>query len=334
MRLDTDVGRWFFVAGMGMLGMALGLFLLRNPGVLKLPAPVSTPSPVAHRTIESPYGTAPFHRGQAHGQTNVGTGHVPAAELATAYRAAGYEWLSMADLNSITSPRTFTTPGLVAVPGADAAYGFGHFLAYDIDTIPGATTPRQVVDGIHRQAGVVYLGRPLTYPSLNFDQLAGLGDIEGIEIFNARLVKDDPPHAEATDLWDRLLSAGHRLWGIAGDDTVEARGPDSTIGRTSVDVQVDGALTPIQVTDALRRGAFVATNGVRVKAVTVSGATITITTEDAEHISFIGAGGRVLRTTDGPKGDYTVNYEEGYVRALAFRQDGGRAWVQPIFVNP
>ena len=95
------------------------------------------------------------------------------------------------------------------------------------------------------------------------------------------------------------------------------------------------AVTPIQVTDALRRGAFVATNGVTVQSVAVSGDTITVTSANAEHITFIGAhAAGVLRTTDGSTGSYTVRYDEGYVRAVAFRQDGGRAWVQPIFINP
>ncbi|MEA2645950.1 MAG: hypothetical protein QOE92_1033 [Chloroflexota bacterium] len=333
MKLDTDVGRWFFVAAMGMLGMALALVVIRNPGLLRPPSPAASATPVPHRTIESPYGNGAFRRGQAHGQTNVGTGHAFAATLGSAYREAGYEWLAVTDLNAITSPALLATPGLTVVPSAGATYGFGTFLAYNVDAIPDAITPRQVVDGVQAQAGVVFVGRPLAEPAPNYDQLVSLRDVDGIEIFDARLVKDDPTHADAVALWDRLLTDGMRLWGIAGDDTIEERGPDSTIGRTSTDVQVD-EVTPIKVTDALRRGAFIAGNGQAVNSVTVAGDTITVSTPDAEHIAFIGRGGEVLRTTDGPTGSYTVNYSELYVRAVAYRADGRRAWVQPVFVNP
>ena len=83
--------------------------------------------------------------------------------------------------------------------------------------------------------------------------------------------------ADATALWDRLLSAGHRVWGIAGDDTRSQQVGD--LGKTSVRVQLQDQQTPL-VIDALQRGAFVFDTGESVLAVAAQDGRVTVTTSD------------------------------------------------------
>jgi len=41
----------------------------------------------------------------------------------------------------------------------------------------------------------------------------------------------------------------------------------------------------------------------------------------------------VRSTVNGNRGDYKVDWGEGYIRAYATNQGGGRAWTQPVVVN-
>jgi hypothetical protein len=187
---------------------------------------------------------------------------------------------------------------------------------------------------VNANAGVAYLASPLSAPALDFKAIAALHDLDGIQVYNARLARDEPNNADATALWDRLLTAGHRLWGLAGDDTLDSSGPQSTLGRTAVDVQV-AEQTPVLIEAALKQGGFVDSTGVRVLGVADDNDTITVVTSDADEVKFIGKGGKVLQTSKGSRGDYHVRWDEGYIRAEATRKsDGAKAWTQPIFVNP
>lgn len=326
---NATLARVVFLVAMAMLGVAVAVVLLRNPGLLQ-----GKPQPAArHHTLDSPYSGHRFQAGQPQAQTNTGAGHAYPRLLGDAYRMAGYEWLSVTDINTLTPLTAYSVPGTESVPGADVAYQYGHFLALGIDRLEQAPNPQAAVDWIHGDSGAAFLARPLQGPALDYATIAGLHGLDGIQVYNARVATEDPSHSDASQLWDRLLSDGHTTWGIVGDDTIEDHGPSSTIGRTSVDVQVQDLASPF-IVDALRRGAFVDTAGIRVLSVSVSGDTITVVTTNADRIQFIGKGGAVRRTTEGTRGEYKVDWSEGYIRAYATNGSGGQAWTQPIVVNP
>src|SRR5207302_10273729 len=111
-------------------------------------------------------------------------------------------------------------------------------------------------------------------------------------------------------------------------------GSDNFVGKTSVDVQVN-ELTPVLVEDALRRGAFIdSVGGLHIESVQVSGDTISVVSGGATKLEFIGSGGRVRKTVLASRGTYKVDWGEGYIRVFASRDDGSRAYTQPIVVNP
>jgi hypothetical protein len=333
MRTDDTINRVVFLLAMAMLGVAIAVVLMRNPGWLQWLQPKPQPPAARHHTLDSPYGGDRFQRGQPQSQTNTGAARAFPALLARAYRGANYDWLSVTDVNTVTPPKTYTVPGLVTVPSADAAYTFGHFLAFGADHIEQAATPQAAIDWIHNDAAAAFIARPLQPPAMDYATMAGLRGLDGIQVFDARLAKDDAIHADATQLWDRLLTDHHTVWGIVGDDSIDDHGADSVVGQTSVDVQAQD-LTPPLIEDALRRGAFVDTAGVRVLSVSTAADTVTVVTTNANQIQFIGSGGKVRKTVNGSRGDYKVDWSEGYIRGYATNQAGGRAWTQPIIVNP
>ena len=323
-----DAGQVWLVVGMVMVAVAGGLLFL------KLTAPPPPPAPGSHHTLDSPYIAMPFQKGQPHVMSNRSVGQALPRDLAREYERLGYRWVSITDLNTLTTVDQYDTPGITGTNGALAQYGFGSFLAYGLDVIRPASSPQEAVDAIRGQAGVAYLANAAASPTPPYEQVAALRGLAGVEIYNARLALDAPASADATALWDRLLSDGHRLWGIVGDDALRVAGGASTVGRTSVDVQVVDVTAPL-VNDALSRGAFFDSTGERLLGVSTEGDAITVVTVDADEVSFIGKGGGELAKTTGNRGVYHVRWNEGYVRAVATRKsDGARAWTQPVFVNP
>ncbi|GAC1335505.1 MAG: hypothetical protein NVSMB17_18490 [Candidatus Dormibacteria bacterium] len=322
-----DGGGVVFVVAMILLGLAIGIAVLRQK-----PAAV-TRGPRTHY-LDSPYQAQLFHRGQLHVQSNRGIGHALPRDLARAYQRLGYEWLSITDINTLTPVEQFDIPGMVSVAGTEAAFPFGHLLDFAVELIPQAATLQQNIDYVHVQAGLSVLAHPHAAPAVGSEEALALKSLDAIEIFDARLARELPTAASATPTWDRLLSAGRRVWGVVGDDTIDLEGPDSTLGQTSVDVQAP-SLSEALVLAAIHRGAFVDSTGVRVLGVdTSAGDTIRVISTNATEIKWYGRGGALLATTNGSAGSYRVRWNELYVRAEAFGPDGSRAWVQPVFVVP
>ncbi|MFN2462646.1 MAG: hypothetical protein ABR573_01940 [Candidatus Dormibacteria bacterium] len=322
-----DLGGTVFVAAMVILGVAVGVVILRHR--------VATPQAGApHHLLENPYQAQPFHRGQLHVQSSRAIGHGLPRDVAHAYQRLGYEWMAITDINTLTPTDQFAVAGTSPVRGTEAAFPFGHLLDYAVDEIPQAASLQQNIDFVRGQAGLAVLAHPNVAPAVTAEQALALRNLDAVEIFDARVAREQPSLAEATQTWDRLLSAGRRTWGVVGDDSIELDGPMSTIGLTSVDVQAPG-LSEALVLQAVRSGAFVASAGVRILGVdTSSGDTIRVITTNANSIRWYGRGGSLLATTQGSAGTYRVHWDETYVRAVADGADGARAWSQPVFVVP
>ena len=327
MRRDGDMAPVIFVVAMIMLGIAVAVVVLRHQAAPTAGAP-------SHHYLVSPYQAQLFHRGQLHVQSVRSIGHEIPRDLSRAYERAGYEWVSITDINTIVPVEQFNTPNIVAIPGTEAAFSFAHLIELGVDVIPPATTLNGAVADVHTQAGLVILAHPKAPPVVTADQAAQVRGLNGIEIYDARAQHENALVADATDMWDQLLSTGHRVWGVVGDDTLWASGPDSTLGQTSVWAQAPSVTAPL-VDDAISRGAFFDSTGVRVLSVdTPQSDTIRVITADADSIRWYGKNGELLTTTSGKTGTYQVHWNELYVRAVATRADGAKAWTQPVFVIP
>ena len=314
----------FFVA-MGMLGVAIAVVILRHQA-----APVATGP--RHHYLDSPYQVQLFHKGQLHVQSDRAVGHDLPRDLSRAYERAGYEWVSITDINTLTPVDQFVAPNIVPVAGTEAGFGFGHFIELGVLDLPPATSLQQAIFDAHAQAGLAILAHPKDPPAVTAAQAGTLQGLDGIEILDARLQKQNPAVADATDMWDQMLSSGHRVYGVVGDDTLWLDGPDSTLGKTAVWVQAP-QVDPSLIDDGIKHGAFFDSTGVRVLSVdTPASDTIRVITGDADTIKWYGKDGQLLATTSGKVGTYKVRWNELYVRAVASRADGAQAWTQPVFV--
>ena len=143
------------------------------------------------------------------------------------------------------------------------------------------------------------------------------------------------------EVWDILLTAGQRIYGIAVDDAHHFQGEfardRANPGRGWVAVRA-AARTPAAIMAALEAGHFYASTGVELADVRVEPGMLRVRVQpqgDFRYtIAFIGAAGQVLAETGGTEADFVLPAGlDGYVRARVTDSSGATAWVQPVFVS-
>ena len=247
------------------------------------------------------------------------------------YAAHGYAFLGISDMNTFTWPEEYSKRTLPGVPMVGATYPFADVLAVGIDHWRPAQTLQGAIDWIAADGGLPILASPLSPAKpQSLLNVIGLHGLYGLEVYDARLALGGGAGADATELWDRLLAAGSRVFAVAGDDATGVNDP--AIGGAWISVLAP-ASDRNSLLSSLRRGAFVASSGAEFISLTVTGVTITAEAMPGSSLRFIGRGGRLLRTVGTNSGSYRVTGNEGYVRVEAIRDDGARAWSQAFFVS-
>lgn len=300
-----------------------------------------------------------WFKGNTHTHTLNSDGDSAPGAVAAWYREQGYHFLVMTDHNFITP-----VEGLNALVGAE-----DRFLVIAGEEITdraggkpihvnalGVTAPVRPQGGAQPAAalagdlaaaraagGVAQINHP------NFGWALGAADLlEGtsaqlIEIFNGHpqvnnLGGGDAPSAEA--LWDEMLSAGRRVFGVASDDMHDLKRPGvrqaAGPGRGWVMVRAN-RLTAADLLAALARGDFYATTGIELRDVRATPRGVAISIRGAGdtryRTRFIGKGGRLLKEVHGTEPVYEFGGDEGYVRAAIADSNGGFAWTQPVAVS-
>jgi hypothetical protein len=141
------------------------------------------------------------------------------------------------------------------------------------------------------------------------------------------------------EMWDRILSAGTLLYGVAVDDAHVFKQPGNSRvagpGRGWVMIRA-ARLEADPLLAALESGDFYASTGVVLDdvAATSTALTVRVKTEGTSkyRIRFIGRGGQVLHEATEPTATYRFTGDEGYVRAKVLESNGRVAWVQPVKV--
>jgi len=144
------------------------------------------------------------------------------------------------------------------------------------------------------------------------------------------------------EIWDRLLTGGTRLYGIAVDDAHHFKGefkPDrSNPGRGWVVVRAE-ELSAAAILSAMEQGNFYASTGVALKDYGQDHDGLAIEIQEEEEsfkytTTFIGEGGKVLARLPGTSVKYRFTGKESYVRARVEDSMGYKAWLQPVFRKP
>jgi hypothetical protein len=199
---------------------------------------------------------------------------------------------------------------------------------------------QNMIDAIRAARGVPSVNHPNYGWAISPDELGQLQRTRLFEVFNGHPLVNNlggggVPGLEET--WDRMLSSGKLLYGIAVDDAHYFKRPeDKTAPRPGFGwVHVRAArLEPRAIVEALERGEFYSSTGVEMQTIDVSASAMTITVREERsskyRIQFIGRQGRVLSETTASPATYIFKGDEGYVRAKVIESNGKLAWIQPV----
>ena len=153
----------------------------------------------------------------------------------------------------------------------------------------------------------------------------------------------DEKHAGAEAVWDDALGRGAVIWGVASDDAHDY--DDLADERQAAGARVyppGGGWVMVRaernadaIRAALERGDFYASTGVTLERAEVYGGALDVAVAEASpgrhQIAFVGTGGAVLDRVEGRAAKFSLDrIASGYVRAVVTREDGARAWVQPV----
>ncbi len=297
-----------------------------------------------------------WYKGNTHTHTLNSDGDSTPDDVARWYREHGYRFLVLSDHNFLTS-----VDGLNALHGADEQFLLikgeevsdragdkpihinGLDVSEQIEPQHGSTVVDVIqrdIDAIRKAGGVPHVNHPNFRWAISGDDLQRVERTRLFEIYNGHhqvnnLGGGGVPGME--DVWDRLLSSGKVMYGIADDDAHVFKQPGNPDvpgpGRGWVVVRAE-RLAPRPIVDALERGEFYASTGVELSDYQVKDKSITITINEQPsskyRIQFIGKNGRLLAEAISSPATYTFTGDERYVRARILESNGRVAWTQPV----
>ena len=302
---------------------------------------------------------ARWFKGNLHTHTVNSDGDSTPDDVVRWYRERDYQFLVLTDHNYLTS-----VDGLNAVHGADDKFlvvkgeevtdRFGdkplHVNGLEVERLVTPTGGQSVVDVVQRMVDSIRAARGV--PSINHpnfgwaispDELGQLQRTRLFEVFNGHPTVNNlggggVPSLEET--WDRILSSGKMLYGIAVDDAHYFKRPEDPTaprpGKGWVYVR-SPRLEGRALVEALERGDFYSSTGVQMQTVDASttALSLAVKTEPSSkyRIQFIGRQGRILSDVTTPTASYTFKGDEGYVRAKVLESNGKVAWIQPVPVG-
>ncbi len=324
-------------------------------------ASIDSTALVTRTQAPAPPGGAPmrWYKGNTHTHTLNSDGDSTPDDVVRWYREHAYQFLVLTDHNFHTS-----VPGLNALHAADEKFLVlkGEEVTSTSGGRPvhvnGLDTTRRVgpqtgaagssvvdvlqrsIDAIRAASGVPHINHPNFQWALTTEDLQQVRNNKLFEIFNGHPEVNNAgggglPGLE--DIWDRLLSNGILVYGIAVDDAHVFKKPgDPSVagpGRGWVMVRAP-RLEPRALLESLERGDFYASTGVVLEDFEATPKSMTVKVQpqgtSKYRIQFIGKGGRVLREVTDVSATYAFTGDEGYVRARVYDSNGRLAWCQPV----
>ncbi|MDR7522868.1 MAG: CehA/McbA family metallohydrolase [Armatimonadota bacterium] len=298
----------------------------------------------------------PWLKGNTHTHTDRSDGDAPLDAVAGWYASHGYDFLVITDHNGVTDVGGWNRVGdtLLLIPGCEVS-AFGEGKPVHVNSLGSAVLPdrpqadtiaallQREVDAVRAAGGVPQVNHPNYRWAFTDLQLSSVENYHLLEVFNASAECNNFggggwPGVE--EIWDRLLTAGRRVWAVASDDAHHFRGEwwghRSPPGRAWVVVRA-AERSAGAVLEAMERGDFYASTEVTLEAVHTTDDAIALQVaaeRDFRYTThFIGSGGRTLAVVHGEEAVYRLRGDEGYVRAKVFSSNGGVAWTQPAFVG-
>ena len=300
-----------------------------------------------------------WFKGNLHTHTTNSDGDTAPEHVAEWYLENGYDWLCLTDHNHLTildDVDGSSSKWPMLVPGEEVTSRIGpdgavpvHVNGFGISRLVEEAVEGTVVhalqhnvDAIRAAGGMASVNHPNYKWSIGADELLAVDGYRFMEIYNGHPDSNNEGGGglpSTYNIWDRLLTAGRQVWGIAVDDSHHFQkefGPGrSNPGRGWVQVRTD-KLAVDGVLQALDDGNFYASTGVTLADLRSTPGEIAIeiatVSEDKYTTVFTGQRGTELYVSDSLNPRYRPSRLDGYVRATVYSSRGTKAWTQPVFM--
>jgi PKD repeat protein len=289
---------------------------------------------------------AEWFKGNTHCHSEVSSdSSTPQEELFGWYKTNGYHFVVMTDHNRYTEAsvlnglryrgENLVDDGFVLIAGEELTNGSQHINGIDI---PRRLEPAPSISGSFERIWAAGGLPQLNHPEYNYieareitEEIAELDGSMFLEVYNSHpiVIRRSGPSSE--DIWDDVLSAGRKMWGVAVDDAHTLPGGETPPGGGYIWVDAE-ELTVEAIVDAMDRGRFYASSGAVIDDFQYTSSYYEVDAPGADRIVFIGQNGRVLAEIEGAYGSYDIAGDERYVRARV-ESRAGVAWTQPVYLT-
>ena len=297
-----------------------------------------------------------WYKGQTHTHTLESDGDSTPEEVTRWYHERGYQFLVLSDHNVLTPVEALArqfgkAESFLLVPGEEITdrvgekplHANGLNVARLVSPQGGASVAEALqgdIDAIRAASGVPHINHPNFGWAIAPADLAGLARYRLLEIYNGHPLVNNLGGGDAPgldELWDRLLTAGQRVYGIAVDDAHYFKRPWDPMapkpGKGWVVVRAP-RLEAAALMTSLENGDFYASTGVEFEAYAASPAAIDVRVRVAGTTRYrvqLVRGGKVIQTVEGPAARFALT-GRGYARVVVRDSNGASAWAQPVFI--
>lgn len=298
-----------------------------------------------------------WYKGNTHTHTTNSDGDSTPEYVAQWYKSNGYAFLVLSDHNFFTDPATLDSLAdstFLLIAGEEVTSSFerkpvhvnGLHISGLIEPQKDSTlvgTIQKNVDAVRDAGGVPHINHPNFRWAFHHRELLQINRDKLLEIYNGHpavhnLGGGGWPGME--EVWDHLLTAGKRIYGIAVDDAHHFQGEfapsRSNPGRGWVVVRAS-SLDAGEIVQNLEQGLFYASTGVVLEGILVEGKRLEIRIAPRDDFryrtTFIGDGGKELAISEENPAIFELGAPVRYVRAKVTDSAGAVAWVQPVFTR-
>ena len=303
-----------------------------------------------------------YRIGNLHCHSTRSDGNSPAPEVAAMYRDAGFDFLAITDHNTMTGAADcLPTKGITILNGSEYTARVGqaqtHVNGIGVDRalmpVPGdqgfrdpVEALQQAVDQVRAAGGFSILNHPNWHWSYGAAEICRVVGADAFELGNNATTCNndgDSVHPSTERMWDEVLSAGQRLWGVCTDDChqpvkLKFWNDPPFSGWVGID---DGGAEELDrgvILKALHSGSFYSSGlGLRLSRVEMDPEYVVIYLPEWDRTTyrttFVGHGGTTLAVVDGMEAVYRIRGGERYVRARVDMPGRVSAYTQPLFLD-
>lgn len=298
-----------------------------------------------------------WFKGNTHCHTTNSDGDETPENVVKWYKAHGYQFLVITDHDVLTDIKpldTENTGDFLLIPGeeiSDHSNGVPiHLNALNITEHiepqhgnSKVETLQQNIDAIVKAGGIATINHPNWRWAFTDVEMSQLRNVILFELYNFSFNCNNfgaGGHPGMEKVWDRILSRGLLMYGLATDDAHDYLGEfnakRSNPGTGWILVRAS-ELTPNTILTALEKGEFYATVGVILQDITITAKDYTVEIQQEDDMKyttqFIGKNGQILKEVFGTPAVYTFQGDELYVRARILSSSGEFACTQPVFLD-